>query len=147
MDDAARMGTSGCARGVLRPLQQRGGPLQRQAVRRLGRRTLEGARCKDRKGSLEGQDRRMEGRLFDHLGAHGRERRADDGDDRRRVRRPGFRGRLRSRYRQALVAPSHDRGPRRKGNETWPAGDAYLRGGGSTWITGSYDPELDLTYW
>ena len=38
-------------------------------------------------------------------------------------------------------------GPGEKGNETWPAGDAYLRGGGSTWITGSYDPELDLTYW
>jgi alcohol dehydrogenase (cytochrome c) len=34
-----------------------------------------------------------------------------------------------------------------KGHDTWPAGDAYLRGGGSTWITGSYDPELDLAYW
>ena len=38
-------------------------------------------------------------------------------------------------------------GPGEKGHETWPQGDAYLRGGGSTWITGSYDPELDLTYW
>src|SRR5215471_19051906 len=38
-------------------------------------------------------------------------------------------------------------GPGEKGHETWPEGDAYLRGGGSTWITGSYDPELDLTYW
>src|SRR5437867_3643242 len=38
-------------------------------------------------------------------------------------------------------------GPGEKGHETWPAGDAYLRGGGSTWITGSYDPDLDLTYW
>ncbi len=38
-------------------------------------------------------------------------------------------------------------GPGEKGNETWPAGDAYLHGGGSTWITGSYDPELDLVYW
>jgi len=37
--------------------------------------------------------------------------------------------------------------PGEKGNETWPKGDAYLRGGGSTWITGSYDPELDLVYW
>ena len=37
--------------------------------------------------------------------------------------------------------------PGEKGSETWPAGDAYLRGGGSTWITGSYDPELDLVYW
>jgi alcohol dehydrogenase (cytochrome c) len=38
-------------------------------------------------------------------------------------------------------------GPGEKGNETWPKDDSYKRGGGSTWITGSYDPELDLTYW
>src|SRR5262245_22792209 len=38
-------------------------------------------------------------------------------------------------------------GPGEKGYETWPQDDAYLRGGASTWITGSYDPELDLTYW
>ncbi len=39
-------------------------------------------------------------------------------------------------------------GPGEKGHETWPANtDAYLHGGGSTWITGSYDPDLDLTYW
>jgi alcohol dehydrogenase (cytochrome c) len=34
------------------------------------------------------------------------------------------------------------------GNETWPQdSDAWQHGGGSAWITGSYDPELDLTYW
>ena len=38
-------------------------------------------------------------------------------------------------------------GPGEKGHDTWPPGDAYLRGGGSTWITGSYDPDLDLAYW
>ncbi|MGZ5091963.1 MAG: PQQ-dependent dehydrogenase, methanol/ethanol family [Burkholderiales bacterium] len=38
-------------------------------------------------------------------------------------------------------------GPGEKGHETWPEGDAYLRGGGAPWITGSYDPELDLSYW
>jgi alcohol dehydrogenase (cytochrome c) len=32
------------------------------------------------------------------------------------------------------------------GSETWP-GDSALTGGGSTWITGSYDPELDLVFW
>lgn len=37
--------------------------------------------------------------------------------------------------------------PGEKGSETWPPGDAYLHGGGSTWITGSYDPDLDLVYW
>ncbi len=35
-----------------------------------------------------------------------------------------------------------------KGNETWPQdNDSWEHGGGSTWITGSYDPDLDLTYW
>jgi alcohol dehydrogenase (cytochrome c) len=39
-------------------------------------------------------------------------------------------------------------GPGEKGHETWPANtDAWMHGGGSTWITGSYDPDLDLTYW
>ena len=38
-------------------------------------------------------------------------------------------------------------GPGEPGHDTWPAGEAYLRGGGSTWGTGSYDPQLGLVYW
>jgi alcohol dehydrogenase (cytochrome c) len=37
-------------------------------------------------------------------------------------------------------------GPGEKGNETWQ-GDSWKYGGGSTWMTGSYDPELNLLYW
>ena len=37
--------------------------------------------------------------------------------------------------------------PGEKGGETWGVKDVYLHGGGSTWITGSYDPDLDLVYW
>jgi alcohol dehydrogenase (cytochrome c) len=33
-----------------------------------------------------------------------------------------------------------------KGVETWK-GESYKNGGGSTWITGTYDPELNLIYW
>lgn len=33
-----------------------------------------------------------------------------------------------------------------KGNETW-SGDMWKRGGGPTWVTGSYDPELNLIVW
>ena len=33
-----------------------------------------------------------------------------------------------------------------KGSETWEA-DSSLTGGGSSWVTGTYDPELDLVYW
>jgi alcohol dehydrogenase (cytochrome c) len=36
--------------------------------------------------------------------------------------------------------------PGEPGSETWQ-GDAWRTGGGSTWLTGSYDPELDLLYW
>jgi alcohol dehydrogenase (cytochrome c) len=32
------------------------------------------------------------------------------------------------------------------GGETW-AGESWRRGGGSTWITGTYDPDLNLVYW
>lgn len=37
-------------------------------------------------------------------------------------------------------------GPGEPGHETWQ-GDAWKRGGGSIWLTGSFDPELNLTYW
>jgi len=37
--------------------------------------------------------------------------------------------------------------PGEPGSETWPAGDAWKYGGGPTWRSGSYDPELDLVYW
>jgi len=33
-----------------------------------------------------------------------------------------------------------------KGADTWP-GDTALKGGAPTWLTGAYDPELDLVYW
>ncbi len=37
-------------------------------------------------------------------------------------------------------------GPGEPGNETW-GGDSWKTGGGSVWLTGSYDPDLNLTYW
>ncbi len=33
-----------------------------------------------------------------------------------------------------------------KGGDTWP-GDTAMKGGAPTWLTGAYDPELDLVYW
>lgn len=33
------------------------------------------------------------------------------------------------------------------GNETWGKGDAWKHGGVATWVTGSYDPDLNLVYW
>jgi len=38
--------------------------------------------------------------------------------------------------------------PGEPGSETWPKdSDAWKWGGGPTWRSGSYDPELDLVYW
>jgi alcohol dehydrogenase (cytochrome c) len=37
-------------------------------------------------------------------------------------------------------------GPGEPGHDTWP-GETWKLGGGSTWITGSFDPELHTVYW
>jgi alcohol dehydrogenase (cytochrome c) len=37
-------------------------------------------------------------------------------------------------------------GPGEPGHESWQ-GDAWQHGGGPVWLTGSYDPNLNLTYW
>lgn len=37
-------------------------------------------------------------------------------------------------------------GPGEPGHDTWK-GDAWKNGGGSVWVTGSFDPDLNLTYW
>lgn len=37
--------------------------------------------------------------------------------------------------------------PGEPGSETWPDDDTWSRGGGNCWVTGSYDPELNLLYW
>jgi alcohol dehydrogenase (cytochrome c) len=37
-------------------------------------------------------------------------------------------------------------GPGEPGHETW-AGDSWKTGGAPAWVTGSYDPELNLVYW
>jgi alcohol dehydrogenase (cytochrome c) len=37
-------------------------------------------------------------------------------------------------------------GPGERGNETWP-GDSWQHGGAPIWVTGSYDPDTNLTFW
>jgi alcohol dehydrogenase (cytochrome c) len=37
-------------------------------------------------------------------------------------------------------------GPGEPGHETWK-GDSWKTGGGATWVTGTYDPALNLLYW
>ncbi len=38
-------------------------------------------------------------------------------------------------------------GPGEVGFETWKAPDTWQHGGGSTWVTGAYDPDNNMTYW
>jgi len=61
---------------------------------------------------------------------------------------------LRCGHWQAGLAILHRRGSGRTGRRhlgsekgTAPGAEAWHRGGGSTWITGTYDPELNLIYW
>jgi len=37
--------------------------------------------------------------------------------------------------------------PGEPGSETWPTGDEWKTGGGSTWVSGNYDPTTNLLYW
>jgi len=38
-------------------------------------------------------------------------------------------------------------GPGEPGSESWPNAEAAARGGGAVWVTGSYDPALNLVYY
>ena len=37
--------------------------------------------------------------------------------------------------------------PGEVGGNSWPAGDGYKTGGGSVWITGTYDPQTNVAFW
>ena len=37
--------------------------------------------------------------------------------------------------------------PGEPGSETWPKGDLYKHGGGTTWMPGTYDPALNTIFW
>ena len=46
----------------------------------------------------------------------------------------------------ACGGPTRYPSPEEPGGDTWK-GDTWKLGGGSTWITGSYDAELNTVYW
>jgi alcohol dehydrogenase (cytochrome c) len=37
--------------------------------------------------------------------------------------------------------------PGQPGSDTWPKGDQWKTGGGSTWVSGTYDPATKLVFW
>ena len=129
-------------------VSNKGPAIYTASVPRDARRPRDRARPEDRQGNLEIESRRMEGRLLHDLGAPNCERRADHRHVGRRVRHPRLYRWLGSGNRQAPLAHLHHPCTRRERQRDWPQdNDAWKVGGGSSWITGSYDPELDLTYW
>ncbi len=38
-------------------------------------------------------------------------------------------------------------GPGEPGGDTWQTADTWKRGGGGTWMTGTYDPDTNLVFW
>ena len=57
------------------------------------------------------------------------------------VRHPRLDRRDRPEHRRGGLAPAHHPRAGRPGHETWPDDTTPGRRGGSTWVTGSYDPE------
>ena len=76
---------------------------------------------------------------------------------RRRVRHPRVHRGVQRGHRQGSLALLHDPGSGREGPRdvgsvpaeaaTFCDPEAWKHGGGSIWLTGSYDPQLNLTYW
>jgi len=96
--------------------------------------------------SVEGQDRRMEEGYSIHFGADGRERRLMTGMTGGEYGVRGFVDGYDPDTGKHLWRRHTTAGPEKRAARPG-RGDATCAGGGSTWITGSYDPELDLTYW
>ena len=80
-------------------------------------------------------------RLFGNRRAAGRQGQGHSRNRRRRVRHPRFHRGVRCRDRQEIWRFNTVAGPDEFGGNTWPKTDAYERGGGSIWVTGTYDPE------
>ena len=138
-----------CARRarLLRREQSRRRDSRRHAVHGHARRAPGRDRREERPAALEHRGRRPEARLLDHAGAARRQGQGDRRRRRRRVRHP-----------RLHRAPTTRRPARRSGASTrFPVRanpgtrrgerDAWKPGGASVWVTGSYDPALNLTYW
>ena len=96
---------------------------------------------------LWNQGRRSEARLLDHAGAAGRQGQGDHRRRRRRVRDPRLHRRPRRRRpARSCGGSTRSRARASRGSRPGPA-THWKTGGGSVWVTGSYDPALNLTYW
>ena len=103
-------------------------------------------RCGYRGDGLGDPGSRRFSRLFDDCGATNCKSLGCGRDCRRRIWNSRFPSCLRRATGKKQWQFDTIPGPGEPGHETWP-GDSWRTGGGSTWVTGSYDPSLDLLYW
>ena len=89
---------------------------------------------------------RHQGRLFDDGRPAGRRRCRPDRNIGSRVRHARFYRWLDPDTGKHLWRTYTIAAPGEPGGDTW-RGDTWKHGGGSTWITGSFDPELHTVYW
>ena len=126
------------------------GDLSGQGVRRDDRRAAGRARRAHRQDDLGHADRRSRERLRQHRRPDGRSRASSStawsaaiatattaAGSAATTRRPA----------SSCGSSTPSRGTEQPGAETWGKLADNLRVGGETWIAGSYDPDLDLTYW
>ena len=84
-------------------------------------------------------------RILHVAGAAGRRRQGHGRRLGRRARCPRLCRGVRRRDRQTAWKTYTVPEPGEPGSETWPKGDQWKTGGGSVWITGTYDPETNLS--
>ena len=132
--------------GMLRARQPRVRHARRQALPGHARRAPDRPRHEDRRRRLGRHDGGFLERLRGHHRADHREEQGDHGVAGGEF---GIRG-----FIDAYDAATGKRawrfytvpGPGEPGNDTW-AGDSWKAGGAGVWVTGAYDPELNLLYY
>ncbi len=118
----------------------------RQTLHDDARRASARARHQDGCDCLGRDARGLQARLCLHAGAARREGKSDRRRRRRRVRDSRLHRCLRCADRAARVALLHGSRAGEPGHNTW-SGDSWQRGGAGLWVTGAYDPELNLVYY
>ena len=132
---------------LLRREQPRARDPRRHAVHGHARRASRRDRCAQRPTALEYNGCRLEARVLrDDGAARHQGQRASSARAAASTASAASSPRTTCAPAKRCGASTRFRRPGEPGSETW-SGDDWEHGGASVWVTGSYDPELNLTYW